>query len=408
MTAVRSASAVAIIGIVALLAAGCTRGGGDEAAASPGITDDSMVLGVTSPLSGHTAGPGRCVAAGLNAYLEAGNAAGGFEFGDGKTRKVTLEPFDDGYDPQKALTNFQQMVSDDLFGMVGSLGTPTNLAIMPAAADEEFPQALLLTGATQFSSDQEANPWTIGFLPTYVTEGQGFGQMLVDRGEPLTVATLTQNDDAGAAYLEGLEQAIEGSDVEIVARNTYEATDTSVDAQVIELAESGADVLFTVVFITPLQIGVLQKAQQLGWLPEVFVPSPTSSPIEVLGPGAAGAYPAVYTPVFVKSPADPQFAEDEDVKTFLDDMSQYSSDLTKTIVPHCVWSYVVGATLEEAFTKMTEPTRESFMKAIRQVSELKAPMLLPGIEVDATDPTRGAVNQVLVWRYNGTAYVPVD
>ena len=66
-TKMRVASVVAGIGIVALLAAGCARGGDDggggsggstdEAAApSPGITDDSITLGITTPLSGPTAG----------------------------------------------------------------------------------------------------------------------------------------------------------------------------------------------------------------------------------------------------------------------------------------------------------------------------------------------------------------
>lgn len=402
----RLATAAMAVGVVALLASGCARSAGDAEANSPGITDDSLVLGVSSPLSGHTAGPGRCIAAGLNAYLEAGNADGGFEFGDGKTRAVTLNTYDDGYDPQKALSNFQQMAADGVFGMVASLGTPTNMAIMPSANEQEIPQALLLTGAGQFSEDPEANPWTSAFLPTYPTEGASFGQMLADRDEPITVATLTQNDDAGEGYLTGLEQAIEGSQVEITSQLTYEATDTSVDAQITELASSGADVLFSVVFITPLQVNALQKAQQIGWTPEVFVPSPTSSIVEVLAPGNADGYPAVYTPQFVKSPDDAQFDGNEDVEKFLADMAEYSSDLTTTIVPHCVWSYVVGATLEAAFLNMTEPTRASFMTAVHEVSQLEAPMLLPGLTVDTTDATTGAVNEVAIWQYDGEGYAP--
>ena len=108
----RVAGAIAVGAAATLLIAGCSRGGdtgggGGEAEASPGITDDSLLLGISSPLSGATAGPGSCTVAGLNSYLEAKNADGGFEFGDGNTRQVTLEYLDDAYDPAKAQANFE-------------------------------------------------------------------------------------------------------------------------------------------------------------------------------------------------------------------------------------------------------------------------------------------------------------
>src|SRR5450830_1225359 len=102
----RFTGTVAVLGIAALLVTGCTRGntggsstGGSGSATSPGITDKSLSLGISSPLSGPTAGPGSCSVAGLYSYLEAKNATGGFEFGDGKTRKVNLTYLDDAYDP---------------------------------------------------------------------------------------------------------------------------------------------------------------------------------------------------------------------------------------------------------------------------------------------------------------------
>ena len=86
---------VAMASAVALAVSGCTRGGDDttteeggEAAASPGITDTSLTFGITSPLTGPTAGPGNCTADGALAYFGVKNAEGGIEFGDGKTRTV--------------------------------------------------------------------------------------------------------------------------------------------------------------------------------------------------------------------------------------------------------------------------------------------------------------------------------
>ncbi len=87
----RSGAVLATASIAVLLVTGCTRGesagGPGSDGTSPGITDDSISIGISSPLSGPTAGPGSCTVAGLAAYIGAKNADGGFEFGDGKTRR---------------------------------------------------------------------------------------------------------------------------------------------------------------------------------------------------------------------------------------------------------------------------------------------------------------------------------
>ena len=210
------------------------------AAASPGITDDSITLGITTPLSGPTAGPGTCTVAGITAYFGAKNAEGGVEFGDGNTRMVEIEALDDTYDPQKAAANFQQWLGQRLRDGLG-LGTPTNRAWREAAIDEEVPQVLIQTGDPIFS-DSEESPWQLGFVPIYQNEGAAFGELLASSGEDHTVAILSQNDDYGAGYVEGFQSAVEGADnIEIVKELTYEATDTSVDAQLTELAATGAD-----------------------------------------------------------------------------------------------------------------------------------------------------------------------
>jgi branched-chain amino acid transport system substrate-binding protein len=408
----RISGVVAAGAVAALLITGCSRG--DDGAntpdePSPGITDTTLLLGISSPLSGPTAGPGSCSVAGLNTYLEAKNADGGFEFGDGNTRTVTLKYLDDVYDPAKALANFRQLVDEDeIFAYVGALGTPTNSAILPVANEEEIPQVLLITGATKFSSDQEANPWTFGLLPTYYDEGHAFGELLVGRDKEITVATLAQNDDYGDDYIAGFTDAIDGSDVQIVASATYEPTDTTLDGQVTELAASGADALLSAVSVTPLQVGVLTKAQSLGWTPEIFLPSNTSTPATVVIPGNGAAYPAVYSTSLTKVPVSPAFAEDEDVIAYNDAFAKYGADIAAVYTPHCAWSYAEGAILEQAFLKMTEPTRANFMDALHSIKDFQAPLLLDGITVDTTDPTKPAIQGLTLVQFNGQGYGPVS
>jgi branched-chain amino acid transport system substrate-binding protein len=411
----RAVSVVAGLGIVALIAAGCARGGdtgdtgasGESAAPSPGITDDSITLGITTPLSGPTAGPGTCTVAGITAYFGAKNADGGVEFGDGKTREVKIQALDDTYDPQKAAANYDQL-KDSVFLMTAGLGTPTNRAWREAAIADEVPQVLVMTGDPIFSDTKES-PWQLGFVPTYLNEGEAFGKLLAASPDDHKVAILSQNDDYGQGYVEGFKKGIEGADnIEIVKELTYEATDTSVDAQLTELAGSGADVFFNAMSITPLVISSLQKTQELGWLPSWFLPSNTSSPSAILEPGGAAAFPGVYTVSFSQSASAPTFADSEEGAAFLEDLKKYADYPDTPAFPHCVWSYQVGATLEQVFAKMTEPTRADFMKQLRTISGYTAPLMLEGSTVDTTQDGQPAVSTVQVQKYNGKGYAPAE
>ena len=64
--------AIAVMSVAAIALAGCSRGdaggSGEGAASSPGISDDTLTLGITTPLSGSTAGQGTCSVAGITAY----------------------------------------------------------------------------------------------------------------------------------------------------------------------------------------------------------------------------------------------------------------------------------------------------------------------------------------------------
>jgi ABC-type branched-subunit amino acid transport system substrate-binding protein len=408
-TARNAVGIVAMASVVALALAGCARGagGGDSTSGaggkSPGITDTTVTLGITTPLSGTTAGPGTCSVAGIKAYFGAKNADGGVKFGDGKTRKVEIDALDDVYDPQKAKANYDQL-KDKVFAMTAGIGTPTNRAYREAAIADKVPQVLVMTGDPIFS-DQQESPWQLGFVPIYQNEGEAFGKLLATSSSPHKVAILAQNDDYGKGYVEGFKKGIEGaSNITIATELTYEATDTSVDAQITELAATDADAILAAVPITPLMIAALQKAQQLGWKPSWFLPSNTSSPGAILEPGQAGAYPGIYSVSFAQSAASPATADDPAMKTFLADLKQYANYPETPAFPHCSWSYMMGATLDQVFQKMTEPTRDDFMKALRSIEDFQAPLMLPDTAVDTTVDGQPAVSKVVVQKFNGKGY----
>ncbi|HEY8587913.1 MAG TPA: ABC transporter substrate-binding protein, partial [Naasia sp.] len=364
VTGRRMLAFAASAGVVALAITGCGRaeppanggGGGSSggaAEASPGITDDTLTLGISTPLTGTTAGPGNCTADGAIAYFGMKNDEGGIEFGDGKTRTIEVKTYDDEYNPEKSVTNFQQMVSDEVFAGALGLGTPTNRAWRDAAAEEGFPQVLVMTGDPIFSS-REDGYMDLGLVATYAQEGGAFGEALVADGQPHKVAVLFQNDDYGKGYTQGFKDAIEGSDnIEIVKELSYEPTASSLEGQITELQATGADVLFHAVSVTPLAIADLQKVAALGWKPILFLPSNTASPGGVLTPaGVTGdTFTGVYAAGFSQAAAAPPFAESEAGKAYFAAIEKYVTDHEQDgkAFPHCVWSWTGAQILEEAF-----------------------------------------------------------
>ena len=406
MTGTVAVAAMLTLGIV-----GCARGGAPspgEGSNDPGITDLTIKLGVNIPLSGPAGGPGSCALGGLTSYFYAANEAGGITFGDGQTRTVEIKSYDDAWDPAKAVSNFRQLIADEVFAAVGGLGTGNNMAVMPIANAEKVPQVFMIAGAPAFSAYQDANPWTIGWFPSYNGEGFAFGKLLASANEPLTIALLSQNDDVGEAYVEGLEEGIAGSNVQIVERATFESTDPTVDAQMTMLAASKADIFYSANSITPLTAASLLKAQQLGWLPSVFLTSVANSKETVIDPGNGQVFPGLYTTSFSKSPTAPENSADPDVIKYLEDMNAYTPDLVKNMTPHCVWGYQMAATLEAAFKTMKEPTRAGLMEAAHGIRELEVPMMLPGILVDATSRTQPPVDTVRVQQFIDGAYEVVE
>jgi branched-chain amino acid transport system substrate-binding protein len=412
---VASASAL-MIGLV-----GCARGqaspeGDVETVASPGITDTELVFGINTPLTGHAAGPGNCTVDGATAYFGVKNAEGGITFGDGKTRTITIRAYDDAYEPDQAKANFQQMVNDEVFAAGIGLGTGTNQAWRDDAISAGVPQVLVMTGDPTFSV-LEDGVMSIGLVPTYQQEGQAFAEALIADGKPHKVAIIRQNDDYGLGYVEGFVNAVEGNaNIEIVKELTYAPSDASTEAQITELHATGADVLVHIVSQQGLATGGLAKVLALGWKPIIFLPSNTASPGVYLIPNgytAEDTVAGVYAVGFAEAAAAPPFAATEEGAAYFEAIAEYAQGVLPSggaqdgkTFPHCLWSWQAAQILEQAFTKMTEPTRESFYEALRSIKGF-TPQFAFG-PVDLSRDGLPAIADVVVQKFTGVGYRNVD
>lgn len=396
----RTIAALCAAGLV-LAACGGGRGGG-EGGASPGITDTEVTLGGSYPLSG-PASAYSTIAASTQACFEKVNAEGGVRMGDGKTRQVKFTVYDDGYEPARLLENTRRLVEQDqVFALFNTLGTPTNSAIVDYANERGVPHTYLATGASKWGATPEKWPWTIGWQPSYSLESAVYAEYLKREKPGAKVAVLFQNDDFGKDYLEGFKKAIAGSGIQIVAQESYQVTDPSVDSQVLNLSRSGADVFFDVTTPKFAAQAITRKAET-GWPALHLLNSVSTSVGSVLEPAGFPASQQIVSAEYVKDPSDPQVQGDPAMVEYKANAEKYGDfDVNDE---YGVFGFAVCDTMVKTLEKTTQPTREGLMAAVRGL-DVDNPLLIDGIRVKSGPGDSFPVESMQLQRFVGERWEP--
>ena len=161
----------------------------------PGVSDTEIKIGNIMPYSGP-----------LSAYALIGRTQAAFfkklnDEGGINGRKINFISYDDAFSPPKTVEQARKLVeSDEVLLIFQSLGTPTNNAIQKYLDLKKVPQLFVATGATKFG-DPKNFPWTMGWQPTYQTEGRIYAKYILQNLPQGKIGVLYQNDDSGRDYL---------------------------------------------------------------------------------------------------------------------------------------------------------------------------------------------------------------
>src|SRR6202051_1019364 len=227
----------------------------------PGATDTEIKIGNIMPYSGPASAYG-VIGKTEEAYFKKINAEGGI-----KGRKINFISYDDAYSPPKAVEQVRKLVeSDEALLVFNSLGTPSNTAIQKYLNSKKVPQLLVATGATKWN-DPKSFPWTMGWQPSYQSEARIYAKFLLKEKPDAKIAILVQNDDYGKDYVKGLKDGLGAKAASmIVAEESYETTEPTVDNHIVRLKSTGADVFFNVT--TPkFAAQAIKKVAELDWKP---------------------------------------------------------------------------------------------------------------------------------------------
>jgi branched-chain amino acid transport system substrate-binding protein len=251
---------------------GDDNGGGTAAEVegdSTGVTDTAIRIGTHMPLTG-VASPGYSeIPVGTQAYFDFVNAQGGV-----CDRQIEYTVRDDAYLPANTSQVVNQLVlQDEIFAMLGGLGTPTHGAVVDFLNEEQVPDLFVSTGALQFN-DPDNYPYTFAWQPDYTVEGKVIGQYIQENLPDASVALFGQGDDFGRDGFAGVKQYIED---QVVTEQTYTPGNTDISAQITGLVQAQPDIVisFSVPIYTALsQLGALRA----NFSPQWFISNVGSDP----------------------------------------------------------------------------------------------------------------------------------
>ena len=362
---------------------------------TPGITANEIRVGGTNALSGPVSAYS-VISRALQAMFKRLNDEGGVG-----GRKVNFIVYDDGYAPPKTLEQTRRLVEQDKVAFLfNPLGTPSNSAIVRYMNQRKVPHLFLSTGADKWGNYKET-PWTIGWQPSYRTEAQIYMKHLLEQKPDAKLAVLYQNDDFGKDYLAGARDILGDRYERMVKAVSHEATDPTVDSQIVSLQAGGADALL--IATTPkFAAQAIRKVYDIGWRPALeYVTNVSISVATVMQPAGAEKGVGIITSAYLKDQTDPAWRDDAGMNEWRGFMAKHMPDADLNDGNY-VFSYGVSKTMEHVLRQCgNDFSRENIMKQATNIQNLEVPTLIPGIRVATSPGSYHPIRQMQLARWTG-------
>jgi branched-chain amino acid transport system substrate-binding protein len=203
------------------------------AAASRGVTETEIRFGMSAPFSGPAKELGRQMKLGVETAFNVINDAGGVH-----GRQVKLVTVDDGYEPTRTAETMKQLYEkDQVFGIIGNVGTPTAAVALPFALRQRMMFFGAFTGANLLRRDPP-DRYVFNYRASYAEETDAVVRYLVNvrRLRPEQIVVFAQQDSFGDAGFEGVAKAVRAlrRDGEVLRLN-YKRNTIDVDEAVAQL-----------------------------------------------------------------------------------------------------------------------------------------------------------------------------
>ena len=366
----------------------------------PGASDTEIKIGQTMPYSGPASAYGT-IGKVEAAYFKMLNEQGGIG-----GRKINFITLDDGYSPPKTVEMVRRLVEqDEVLFLLGTLGTPSNTAIHKYMNGKKVPHLFLATGASKWN-DPKNFPWTMGFNVNYQSEGKLYGLDILKTRPNAKIAVLYQNDDYGKDYLKGFKEGLgDKAKTMIVAEQTYEVTDPTIDSQIVSLKGSGADTFFN---ITTPKFGAqaIRKVAEVGWKPVHYLNQVSASVGSVLKPAGMDNAVGLISMQYTKDPTDPAWQNDPAMKEYFAFLKKYAPDVGMDEA-NGTYGYAVAQLITQVLKQAGDNlTRENIMKQAASLKNFQVPMSIPGILANTGPDDFAPFQTMQLVRFDGKTWTP--
>jgi branched-chain amino acid transport system substrate-binding protein len=338
--------------LVVLIALMLVCGPWSPGAAEVGVTDKEILVGAGLDLTGAVANWGVNIKAGMEAVFNRVNEAGGIH-----GRKLKLIAYDHVYQPPKAVANAKRLVErDQVFVMMGHLGTPTTKAIKEYLEEKRVPNIFPATLASLWAT---SGKWHVGDLATFADQTWLIVDYLVKERQLTKIASFYQDDEYGLdGHLAG-KARLKQYGLDYRAEVDYKRADIDFSSQAAKLKESGAEaVILQAVYREPPRLA--EQCHAIGYEPLFIGPSPIvlDKTIELGGKHVEGVIGVEVYPL----PTDPGPFLDQ----YRADMQKYFPNLALDTTN--LYGYQKAALFVEALQRVgRDLTRESLLKAIESI-----------------------------------------
>jgi ABC-type branched-subunit amino acid transport system substrate-binding protein len=391
VTAMRLAIASAALAFLATSTSGALA----QKKYDTGATDTEIKIGNIMPYSGPASAYG-VIGKTEQAYFNKINAAGGVN-----GRKINFISYDDGYSPPKTVEQARKLVeSDEVLFVFNSLGTPPNSAIHKYMNSKKVPQLFVATGATKWNDPQNF-PWTMGWQPNYQSESRIYAKYLLKEKPDAKIAVLYQNDDYGKDYLKGLKDGLGAKAASmIIAEESYETTEPSVDNHIVKLKATGADV-FVDITTPKFAAQAIKKTAEIEWKPLHILNNVAASVGSVIKPAGFENSQNIISAAYLKDVSDPQWDNDAGMKEFLDFLAKDFPEGNK-LDGSVIVGFAVAQTMVQVLKQCGDDlTRENIMKQAANLKNFRSEVLLPGVMINTGPADFAPISQLQLMRFKG-------
>jgi branched-chain amino acid transport system substrate-binding protein len=359
-----------------------------------GATDTEIKIGNIMPYSGPASAYG-VIGKTEEAYFKKINAEGGIN-----GRKINFVSYDDGYSPPKAVEQARKLVeSDEVLVVFNPLGTPSNTAIQKYLNAKKVPQLFVATGATKWN-DPKDFPWTMGWQPSYQSEARIYAKFLLKEKPDAKIAIMYQNDDFGKDYLKGLKDGLGAKASMLIAEESYETAEPTIDNHIVKLKATGADVFINIA--TPkFAAQAIKKIAEVDWKVMHIVTNVSASVGGVIKPAGFENAQGILSAAYAKDGADPQWDNDPGMKKFFAFLEKYYPEANK-LDGSVVYGYGVAQTMVKVLEMCGDNlTRENVMKQAASLKDFAPDTLLPGVKINTSATDFAPIEQLQMMRFKG-------